>query len=117
MTEAPANSLNFCRNVLSGVKYYFFDYEGCIKFLEKKEPRTAYERAFIEGAKDYIAFVNGVPYTFRPEYKLEERTYMPGVFEYYSAPGARGTLYDYDSQAIWEWQKYNVITTGCNSVC
>lgn len=119
MTKEEQNTLNFCRNILIIIRAEV-TYERTVYLINKKEPTNAFERAFKEGGLYYAAFWwdRLDEYTFKPELKLPEPTYMPGVIEY--APYAKkgiDVLLQQRQLAIPEWLKYNIITEGCNSVC
>lgn len=117
MTKEEQRTLNFCRNILGIIRSEYY-YERAVSLINDKVPSNEFESAFKEGALYYCAFWwdRLSEYTFKPELKLKELTYMPGLAE-------SAKYFDYDifeeqrELAIPQWLEYNIVTEGCNSVC
>lgn len=119
MTDEEVKTTDFCNNILIFIKAEV-TYERTIMLINQMNPTNDFERAFKEGGLYYSAFWWGRldEYTFKPELKLPEPTYMPGVkyAALYHKLG-EGIFKRQRELAIYEWLAYNVITEGCNSVC
>ena len=103
----------FSRNCLIICKSYFFENDDCMRFLNELEQYVdnAWKRAFLEGAKDYLAFVNDIDYVPRDRYILNSYTFCP---DYILSVPERLHIY---RNSMPTWLYYNVVTEGCNSVC
>lgn len=103
----------FSRNCLIICKSYFFEYDDGMRFLNELEQYVdnAWKRAFLEGAKDYLAFVNDIDYVPRDRYILNSYTFCP---DYILSVPERLHIY---RNSMPTWLYYNVVTEGCNSVC
>ena len=105
---------NFECNILNICKGYFFEPEEGLRWLNKFEEfvDSPFRRAFLEGARDYLCFINEIPYEPRLQYKLPELTHNPSYC--FFSERDREELYE---EAMPTWITYNVLTKGPNEVC
>ena len=96
-------------------KEYFEDPEGASVWFDKLEvdADTPYRKAYLQGARDYNYFVNGLPYTVKKELILPELVECFNI-RYHPNPKAHENLLN---NAMPTWKAYNILSLGCQGLC
>lgn len=102
-------------NCLVLIKEHFLDYARTCYWLNTmvQYVDNEFKDAFLQGAYDYVSYVNEVKFEPVPEKKLKESWYPPSL-------KAFGTEQDFrrmHEDALPQWIYYNIYTRGCLEVC